>query len=109
MSNNKTYVEADWDNDDDATPPYALNWRGGPVGLQIAVTGTIDFDIESSNGDLQNSTAAAAWLPDSTNSEGITASKWLTFNAIPRFIRIKVNSFTTGATVSFGITQTDAI
>jgi hypothetical protein len=108
MSKNKTYVEADW-SVDDTTPPYPLNWHGGPIGLQLTVTGTINFDIESSNSDLQNSAATAQWLADSTNSTGITASKWLTFNAIPRFIRIKVNSFTTGATVSFGITQTDAI
>ena len=108
MSKNKTYVEADW-ADGDVTSPYPLNWHGGPLALQITVTGTIDFDIESSNSDLQNSTATAQWLADSTDSQGITASKWLTFNAIPRFIRIKVNSFTTGATVSFGITQTDAI
>lgn len=108
MSKNKTYVEADW-ADGNVTSPYPLNWHGGPIGLQITVTGTINFDIESSNSDLQNSTATALWLADSTESEGITASKWLTFNAIPRFIRINVNSFTTGATVSFGITQTDAI
>lgn len=108
MSKNKLYVEDDW-ADGDVTSPYPLNWRGGPIGLQITVTGTINFDIESSNSDLQNSTAAAQWLADSTESEGITASKWLTFNAIPRFIRLNVNSFTTGATVSLGITQTDAI
>lgn len=108
MSKNKTYVEADWAVGD-VTSPYPLNWHGGPIGLQITVTGTIDFDIESSNSDLQNSTDAAQWLADSTESESITASKWLTLNAIPRFIRIKVNSFTTGATVSLGITQTDAI
>ena len=108
MSKNKTYVEADWAAGD-VTAPYPLNWRGGPIGLQITVTGTIDFDIESSNSDLQNSTATAQWLVDNTDNAGITASGWRTFNAIPRFIRLNVNSFTTGATVSIGITQTDAI
>jgi hypothetical protein len=108
MSKNKTYVEADW-SVGNVTAPYPLNWRGGPIGLQITVTGTINFDLESSNSDLQNSTATALWLVDSTASTGVTASKWLTFNAIPRFIRLKVNSFTAGATVSIGYTQTDAI
>ena len=108
MSGNKTYVEADWAAGN-VTLPYPLNWRGGPMGMQITVTGTIDFDIESSNSDLQNSTAAAQWLVDTTGNSGVTASQWITFNAIPRFIRFKINSFTTGATISLGLTQTDAV
>jgi len=93
----KTYVEADWATGS-ATAPFPLNHKQDQIAMQIVVTGTVDFDIESTNADLQAG-EAASWLPDSTNSEGITASKWLTFNAVPRFIRILVNSGGTGATI----------
>lgn len=106
MSSGKTYVEADW-SVGNVTPPLAFNHRSGRLSLQVIVTGTIDFDIESSNSDLQAGDAAN-WLVDLPTSAGLTASTWRTFNAVPRFIRIKVNSFTTGATVSFYWAQEDA-
>lgn len=86
------------------TAPKALNWRGGVGALEIIVTGTINFDIQSTGADL-NSGETAQWLVDSTETTGITASKWITFNANPRFIRIYVNSITAGATVRLLHTQ----
>ncbi len=105
MQVNKTYVEADWATGD-VTAPLALNHRSAPVAVQVTVTGTINFDIQSSNSDLQSG-EAADWLVDSTAATGITASKWLNFTSTPRFIRLDVNSFSTGATVSLKITQAD--
>ena len=86
------------------TDPKALNWRGGVGALEIIVTGTIDFDLQSTNADL-NEGDTAQWLVDSTDTTGITASKWITFNGNPRFIRIYVNSITAGATVRLIYTQ----
>ena len=80
------------------TTPKAIDWRGGVGALEIIVTGTINFDIQSTNADL-NAGETAQWLVDSTETTGITASKWVTFNASPRFIRIYVNSITPGATI----------
>jgi len=102
---NKTYVEADWATGN-VTLPFAQNWRNGVGAVQVVVTGTINFDLESSNSDLQNG-GTAQWLVDSAGSSAISASKWVTFNATPRFLRLKVNSFTTGATVSLNVTQSD--
>lgn len=106
FSFNKTYVEADW-SVGNVTAPIPLDWHSGRAALQVVVTGTIQFDIQSSNSDLQAG-ATAQWLVDSTESENITASKWITFNAVPRFIRLNVDSFTPGATVSLNWTQKDA-
>ena len=89
------------------TDPKALNWRGGVGALEIIVTGTINFDLQSTNADL-NEGDTAQWLVDSSNSTGITASKWITFNGNPRFIRIYVNSITAGATVRLIYTQANA-
>jgi hypothetical protein len=86
------------------TDPKALNWRGGVGALEIIVTGTINFDLQSTNADL-NAGETAQWLVDSSGNAGITASKWITFNGNPRFIRIYVNSLSAGATVRLLYTQ----
>ena len=106
FSFNKTFVEADWASGN-VTNPVPLDWPGGRAACQIVVTGTIQFDIQASNSDLQMG-ATSQWLADSTDSENITASKWITFNAIPRFIRLNVDSFSSGATVTLNWTQQDA-
>ena len=87
------------------TDPKALDWKGGVGALKIIVTGTINFDLQSTNADL-NAGETAQWLVDSSGSAGITASKWVTFNANPRFIRIYVNSLSAGATVRLIYAQT---
>lgn len=93
--------------DEFVTPAIAMNWRGGVGALQVAITGTISIDLESSNSDIQNSTAAALWLVDSTANTAITASQWSTFNATPRFIRAKAGSYSSGATVTLAYSQSD--
>lgn len=89
------------------TTPKALDWRGGVGSLEVVVTGTINFDIQSTNADL-NAGDTAQWLADSSNSTGITSSKWLTFNGNPRVIRIYVNSLSAGATVRLLYAQTNS-
>lgn len=100
----KTYVDADWAEGE--TAPLALNWRGGVSAVQLTVTGTVNFDIESTNSDL-NAGEAADWLPDSTENEGITASKFFRFTANPRFMRIKVNSGGTSTSIAVKLVQSD--
>ncbi len=101
----KTYVEADW-SVGAATAPLAVNWRGGAVAVQITVTGTVNFDIESTSSDLNNG-EAADWLVDVSANAGVTASKFFTFNAPPRFVRFKINSGGTGATIAIKLVQSD--
>lgn len=88
------------------TPAVALNHRGGRVALEIIVTGTINFDLQSTNSDLQAG-VAGQWLVDTATNAGITASKWITFNGTPAFIRLLVNTITAGATVTLNWTQAD--
>ncbi len=101
----KTYVEADWTSGA-VTAPLALNWRGGASAVEIVVTGTVNFDIESTNSDL-NAAEAASWLVDTSANAGVTASKFFTFNANPRFMRFKINSGGTGATIAVKLVQSD--
>jgi len=100
----KTYVEADWSGGE--TAPLALNWRGGDSAVQVTVTGTVNFDIESSNSDL-NAGESEDWLVDTSANAGVTASKFFTFNANPRFMRFKINSGGTGATIAVKLVQSD--
>lgn len=106
FSFNKTFVEADW-ADGNVTQPIPLDWPNGSAALQVVVDGTISFDIQSSNSDLQMG-EEGDWLVDSADNENISASTWITFNAVPRFIRLNVDSFTTGATVKLNWTQQHA-
>lgn len=100
----KTYVEADWSGG--KTAPLALNWRGGEAAVQVTVTGTVNFDIESCNSDL-NAGDTANWLVDAAGNAGVTASKFFTFSAVPRFMRFKINSGGTGATITVELVQRD--
>lgn len=93
--------------DEFVTPTIALDWRSGIGSLEIVITGTINIDLDSSNSDLQNSTDSASWFVDTSTNAGVTASKWITFNAIPRFIRVKANSYSSGATVKLLYAQSN--
>ena len=88
------------------TPPIAFNHRSGKVALQIVVSGTINFDVQSTNSDIQGG-ATPQWFADSSASQNISANIWLTFNAVPAFIRVYTNSITPGATVTINWTQED--
>lgn len=87
--------------------PVPLNHKGGVASVDITISGTINIDFESSNSDLQNSTAAGDWLVDTSTNAGVTASKWITFAAVPRFNRVKANSYSNGAIVRLGYAQTN--
>lgn len=93
--------------DEFVTPAIALDWRSGIGSLEIVITGTINIDLDSSNSDLQNSTDSASWIVDTSTNAGVTASKWITFNANPRFIRVKANSYSSGATVKLLYAQSN--
>lgn len=103
MKFNKSYGTGDLSNGS-GTAPIALNWRGGPGKLIIKKGGTIDFDVQECNADLQNG-ETANWAAASANA-GLTGDSVITFDAPPRFIRIFVNSTTSG-TLTLDYTQAD--
>lgn len=106
MQLNKTYAEADWDGNDGIAGPIAMNWRGGVSSLQITVTGTIDYDLEQTIYDAQNSDVTPVWFIDDVTHDGATGNLVVMFSGNPRFIRIKVNS-STDATINVAIVQSD--
>ena len=91
--------------DEFVTPAITMDWSSGVGALRLTITGTISVDLDSSNDDIQNSTSSVSWLVDSTANTAVTASQWCTFNATPRFIRVKANSYSSGATVKLAYAQ----
>jgi hypothetical protein len=108
MSKNKTYVEADWAAGD-VTAPYPLNWRGGPLVCRLPLLGQSILILNPAIAIcktlplLLSGLLIARIMLASPQAAGVHLTQSLDSFAS------NVNSFTTGATVSIGITQTDAI
>lgn len=102
---NKSYVEADW-SVGNVTAPIILSPRNGAGLLQIVVTGTIDLTIQGTNYDIQSG-ATPTYTAYSSDATSVTANKMVQMPVSPRAIRILVNSFTGGATVSLNYVQSD--
>jgi len=69
------------------------------VGLTFIVTGTIDYTVQQTNDDVQSLTDRTFnWL-DSDDSAvvGATASKNSNYIALPQAMRVKINSYSSGA------------
>ena len=104
----KVYTESDWDNDDDATPVIPLDWRNGTAALRIDVTGTINYDLQQTFDDIQFKEQPFTWsVDDAETQSGATASQTVLYRAHPKAIRLLINSFTSGATVTLSYTQID--
>jgi hypothetical protein len=69
------------------------------VGLTFIVTGTINYTVQQTNDDVQSLTDRTFnWLDsDDTNVVGATASKNSNYVAVPQAMRVKINSYSSGA------------
>ena len=69
------------------------------VGLTFIVTGTIDYTVQQTNDDVQSLTDRTFnWLDsDDTNVVSATASKNSNYIAVPQAMRVKINSYSSGA------------
>lgn len=69
------------------------------VGLTFIVTGTINYTVQQTNDDIQSLTDRTFnWLDsDDTNVVSATASKNSNYIAVPQAMRVKINSYSTGA------------
>ncbi len=69
------------------------------VGLTFIVTGTINYTVQQTNDDVQSlENRTFNWLDsDDTAVIGATASKNSNYIAIPEAMRVKINSYSTGA------------
>lgn len=69
------------------------------VGLTFIATGTIDYTVQQTNDDIQSLTDRTFnWQnSDDTNVVGATASKNSNYIAVPQAMRVKINSYSSGA------------
>lgn len=75
------------------------------VGLTFIVTGTIDYTVQQTNDDVQSLTDRTFdWL-DSDDSAviGATTSKNSNYIAIPEAMRVKINSYSSGAALKIQV------
>lgn len=94
--------------DEFVTPNIAINWRAGNAALHLDITGTISYDLQQTFDDVQVKTTAYVWsVSNSTTQAGVTADLEVLYEAHPKAIRVKVNSYTDGATVLLSYTQRD--
>lgn len=90
------------------TKTFPINWRRGNAGLSLDVTGTINFDLQQTFDDIQNTSSAFVWMVNDTATQaGVTADLVVRYEAHPKAIRLLINSFTNGATIYMGYTQRD--
>lgn len=94
---------------DEATSQiYPINWRADNISLLASVTGTVDYTIQQTFDDIENETFPYTWEDiDDTNLVGATTTQTASITTIPRAIRLKINSYSTGAAVELGIITAD--
>lgn len=83
-----------------------LDYRSGIIGANVTVTGTINYTIQQTLNNVQDTTITINWKDaDDTNVVGATTSKNFNYIGVPLATRLVVNSFTPGATVQLNIVQ----
>jgi hypothetical protein len=93
--------------DEFISPTIGLDRNGGIVGLNIIVTGTINYTIQQTFNDIQTLTRTSInWLNnDDTALVASTASGNGNYIAGVIATRLVVNSYSSGATIQYNITQ----
>jgi hypothetical protein len=93
--------------DEFISPTIGLDKNGGIVGLNIIVTGTINYTIQQTFNDIQTlNRTSINWLNnDDTALVASTASGNGNYIAGIIATRLVVNSYSSGATIQYNITQ----
>lgn len=93
--------------DEFATKSIAVNWRGGNASLNTNITGTINYDIEQCYDDIQLTTETLSWTSRDAAEAGLTADATVLYQAHPKALRLKINSYSSGAEITLSYTQSD--
>jgi hypothetical protein len=94
--------------DEFVTNTLAMNWRGGSTAVVITPTGTINYTLERTLSDFQNSSSPVLWgVDDEDTQSGVTDALGLRWEVTPRGIRVVVNSYSSGATLQLDCVQSD--
>lgn len=84
------------------------NWRSPELSVDVRVTGTIDYSLQQTFDDLATPSSINFIDCDDTDLVGATASQRTSYTGVPTAIRMKVNSYSSGAALEIGIVQRDA-
>lgn len=83
-------------------------WAGGPITFQTTVTGSVTYDILTTNDDpnsLINPVASPNWDSTLTGIVGATANAYGVLSAVPTYIKIRLDGGT--GSVSMTVTQAE--
>lgn len=92
--------------DEFVTKTIPLDWRAGSALLRVTVTGTINYDLEQTLSDIQF-VDTITWFVGDGGHDDETASISVTFTVAPKAIRLKANSYSSGATLLAEYVQSD--
>lgn len=89
------------------SPAIGVDRNGGIVGLNIILTGTINYTVQQTFNSIQTSTRTSINWMNNDDTSLVAATANANGNYIAGIIatRLKVNSYTNGATIQFNITQ----
>jgi len=95
--------------DEAVTDALPLNWRGGIASVNIDVTGTIDLTVENTFDDIQNLDDLDFNWQDCPSADlvNVTTSANEAYEGLPQALRVKVNSYSSGAEAQIVIQQRD--
>lgn len=93
--------------DEAVTQAIPLNWKGAEASVNLDITGTADVTIQETFDNIQNLSDLNFNWQDSSFSGLVnaTASTNDVYIGIPRALRLKINSYSTGAEIQLVISQ----
>ena len=96
--------------DEFLTPTYRTDRYRDSLMFEIAVTGTIDYTAQMTLSDMQGTLAwtdIPATLVDAVDVIGITAAAQARMSPPPQAIRLKANSYSSGAVLTLRVIHND--
>ena len=95
--------------DEAVTTTIPINWRNGIAAINLDITGTINVTVQNTFDNVQDLNDLSFNWQDSPNTNLINATSSTndTYEGLPRALRLKVNSYSSGAEVQMVIHQRD--
>ena len=85
-----------------------INQRGTGIGVEVLITGTIDYTLQQTFDFIQEVASPFNWQSHSDSAVvAATASQLSNYDKMPLAIRLKINSFTDPATARLTLNQED--
>lgn len=90
------------------SPIYVMNWRGQVAGITIQPSGTINYTVQQTQDNIQNTSPPFQWFDDTdSNLVNVTVTRDRVYQAIPIALRVIINSVSGNASLKVTITHTD--